>query len=315
MKKFYNQIKVKKWYAYLAISFAAITFTMGIQMFIQVAHTFTSGVSAIALLPTMLIDELAPYVGLLYLGLNLPLILFFWKKIKKDFILKTSFFLLIQAATGSLFVFDSVSDSLTNLIVDPDQVLTLIWPIFILAAIGGLFIGSTTAIAWKFGGSSGGSDIITYYFSTKKKVSVGLMAFIVSMSFVAVSFIITIIVKEELRSNAFSILMATIGYVAIGSLMVNILYPKYAKVLVEVHSKDTKKISDYLRRTKYIHSWQVRDVTSGFSGEKKHVITTVMLLLEFKEFKNNVIAIDPDAWLSTNKVRNLHGKFDTRNIE
>ncbi len=48
------------------------------------------------------------------------------------------------------------------------------WPIFVytLSAVG--LLGAAGAISWKCGGSTGGTDIIAYYYSTKKRKSIVL---------------------------------------------------------------------------------------------------------------------------------------------
>lgn len=314
--KAYSVIKTKKWYAYLMIFISAILFTFSIQAFIQVAKSFTSGVSSISLVPTLLIDDIGPYTTVIYLGLNIPLLIMYWKKIKKDFIYKTTFFLVSSAAFGLLFMFDGVTDWTHHLVIKhPENVLDDVWPIFLLSSLGGLFVGGSIAITWKFGGSSGGGDIITYYYSTKKKVSIGLASFFVSMAFVAIAFITTISIKENLRASAFPILTSTILYVGISSFMINTIYPKYSKIHVEIHSSKINEITKYLKKTKYPHSWQIVDFKSGYLNADKKMILTVMLLVEFKEIRKQLKTIDESVWISATSVRSQFGKFNTVRVD
>ena len=315
MKTLYQKVRVKKAYAYFNIVISSLFYTLAVQAFVQVAHTLTAGVSAIALVPTMIFDDIRPYVGLIYLGLNIPLIIIFWKKLKREFIYKTSFFLICQAGFGALFFIDALKDAMESLIINPDRVLKETWPVFILASLGGVFVGLSTSIAWKFGGSSAGGDIFAYYYSTKRKRPVGAMMFIVSMVFVVISFSITVAMDSEIRDNAMTILIATIIYVGITSIVINLVYPKYSIVLVEIHTEKTKEITKYFKDTKYVHSWQIREATSGFSGVDRTITSTVMLLLEFKTIKREILEIDPQAWITVSNVRQVIGNFDTKKVD
>lgn len=315
MKKTFQRIKIKKPFAYSMIFLSAFLFAISIQVFVMVAHTFTSGISALALIPSILVDGLTPYVSAIYLAMNIPLMLLFWKKVKKDFLYKTLFFLVIQALFGLIFMFDSISEPLRSLVIIPDDVLLEVWPIFIMSMLGGGAVGVSITIAWKYGGSTGGGDIITYYYSTKKKVSIGFISFLISMIFVVISFIVSISTQEDTRDKALPILVSTIMYVAISSIIVNILYPKYATVSVEVHSRKSKEINRFLKESKYIHSWQNREVQSGYVGDKKIIITTVMLLLEYKEFRKNMISIDSKVWIQAIRIKSLYGRFITTSFD
>lgn len=314
MNNIYKSIKDTKWFAYLMISFAAILFNFGIQVFVQVGRTFSSGVSSLVLVPSFLYPSLIPFVPLMYLGLNVPLIIIFWNKIRRSFIIRTIVFLLVQSAFGILFLNDNISTSIRSLIVPYDEVLEQVWPIFILSMIGGVFIGFSAAISWKFGGSSGGGDFITYYLSTKKKVPVGTVSFIISMMFLSFAFFLSIGLDPTIRTKSIPIIISTILYVFIMSIVINFVYPKYSKIKVEIHSLETEKINSMLKK-EYHHAWSIEEIESGYIGQKRKKITTVMLLLELKQFKQKILEIDPSSWISISTVKKVIGEFDTSQIE
>ncbi|NQZ65696.1 MAG: YitT family protein [Mycoplasmatales bacterium] len=297
------------------IIISAILFDIGIQMFVQVARTFPSGLSAITIVPSYLDDGLIPYIPLFYLLANIPLIIIFWNKIKKSFIIKTLFFLSVQASFGTLFFNETISNEFRSLIVEPDEVLNNKWPIFVLAAFGAVVVGFATSISWKFGGSSGGGDIIVYYFSTKKKINVGSLTFMVSLVFLMISLSFTIIFNESIRSNIVIILIGTLIYITISSLIINTAYPKYSKIKVEIHSENSNYISDFFKESNYIHAWHIQRIRGGYSNKEKEIISTTMLLLEFRSFKKTILEIDPNAWMSVTKVRNVIGNFNTLNVD
>ena len=314
MKSTYNSIKKTSWFAYFVITISSILFTIGIEMFIEVSHTLSSGLTALVLGPVLAFNFLAPYTTLIYLLANIPIILIFWKGITRKFIVRTSYFLVMQSLVGALFFFPTLSNYLQNAIVNYDDVLKQKWPIFIMSFLGSCIIGVSIALTWKYGGSSGGGDIIVYYYSTKKQISVGFIKSVIATSFSVIALLIALCTKQEIIDNVFSIIIGTVIYIGTTSWLVNLIYPKYSKVKVEIHSKNIELINSYLKET-YIHSWQIIKLKSGYLNKDIEVIQTIMLLLEYKDFSKKIKEVDSKAWISSIDVKYINGHFNVRNVE
>ena len=311
-----------KTHSWIMIFVAAILYTIGIQMFVQVAGTFSVGLGAFAQLFTMLIKGLENYFSIIYLIINIPILAFFWKNLKKQFRIKTTAFLLIQAVLGTLFLIPEVKETIIGEIrfttpntTDVETIRNQVWPTFVLALLGGLFVGTSTAIAWKRGGSTAGSDIIVYYFSTKKKQPVGTMMLIISLGIMIFSFIVGLIFSKEHRDHWLVVLASTGSYIFVSSTIVNIIYPKYSKVKMEIHSSKSKEVIKYLDSLKYNHSFQWSKQVSGYTKKPKDVISTVMLLLEVKDVVKDLKKIDPKIWIMETKIKKVIGQFDTTKVE
>ena len=311
-----------KTHAWVIILLSAILYTIGIQMFVQVAGTFSVGLGAFAQLFTITIHALKNYFSIIYLVINIPILIIFWKSLKKDFRIKTTIFLIIQAALGSLFLVPEIKDLMIgsigftpNKTVSISRIRSEVWPIIVLAMLGGIFVGASTSIAWKKGGSTAGSDIIVYYFSTKKKKPVGTIMLLISLIIMSFSFSVSLIVESSSRKHWLIIMVSTMAYVLITSAMVNMFYPKYSKVKIEIHSDKSKEIIDYLSSDKYNHSFQWVRHTSGYTKRDKNIIITVMLLLEVKTVVKELIKIDERIWILETNVRRVTGSFDTTKVD
>ena len=316
MIKFFKDAKNMTFFPWFMLFVSALLYTFGIQAFLQVAHTFSSGMGAIAALPTFISADLKQYFSVLYFAINVPLILYFWRKNKRTFMLKSLFFLIVQTAIGSLFLINEVHDLFANMIIDSSKVWDLKWPIFVLSSLGGMFVGISIGVAYKYGGSTGGTDLIIYYYSTKKKQSIGGIMMVVSIGFAILALVTTVIVDKDVRNNWLSITVSTATYIIVTFFLLNIIYPRYSKVRVEIHSEKMDEIIAYMSDTKnYIHSFQILEVTSGFTKEKKKIVMTMMLLLEFKNFLVVIREIDPNVWISATEVRRQVGKFNTSSVE
>ncbi len=77
MKNIYGRIQSKKWYPYFMIVLSAILFDIGIQVFVQVAQILPSGLSALTFVPSFINPLFIPYIPLMYLGANIPLVIIF----------------------------------------------------------------------------------------------------------------------------------------------------------------------------------------------------------------------------------------------
>ena len=313
MKNKYENIKIKKWYIYSIILLIAILYTFSINMFVSVAKIFPSGLSAITFIPSVFVEELTPFITGFYFLLNIPLLLIFWKKIKKTFIYRTVLFLIIQAAFGLLFLIPELKTYVSNIVIGKLDVEKEIWPIFLLSALGAVFVGFSVAYMWKMGGSTAGTDIIVYYYSTKKKLSVGVVAFITSILFITISFSIIFGFVSESRKNYASKIIASIIYIAINSLIINTLYPRYSKVWIEIHTTKKTEIEKFF--SKYNHAYQIRKVKSGYTKKEKHIFTLAIFNLESKQLKAELLKIDKDIWISISRLKNVIGKLSSQNID
>ncbi len=298
---------------YLMISLAALLYSFGINAFFQTANIFSTGIGSVAGLITYSTKELLPYFSLLYLALNIPLILIFWKKIKKAFILRTSFFLIMQALFGLIFIVPEVSDGLANILGSQVDIQKDVWPILVLPLAGAIFVGVSMALSYKAGASTGGTDIVVYYYSTKKKISIGKLAFIASLILITFSFSTTLALGKTNLDNWYITLLSTIAAALIASIMVDRLYPKYSKRKLEIHTSKQKEVEKFLKSSN--HAYFTNEVVSGYTNKRKNVIYTTVLLLEVKKYRKELFAIDKQIWISDSRVDRVFGNFNSSSVE
>jgi uncharacterized membrane-anchored protein YitT (DUF2179 family) len=311
IKRKIKKIKKTRHYIYFMLTFASLIYALSIQSFVFVSRILPSGLSSISTLFAIIFPLLGPYITIIYLILNFPLIIWVWKKLEnKIFLYRSIYFLVCQAIIGAIFIIKPINNFLINMITSREDTLKKVWPIFLLSGIAGIFNGFSYSLTWKYGGSNGGSNFITYYFSQKKEKPIGNISFLVSIFFVIFSFLIALILKEEIRNNFVPILLANILYTGIVSSIINSLYPRYSKVKVEIHSEKINLINKYLKK-KYRHAWKIIEFESGYTGLKKKMISTNMLLIEFHSFKHKIKKVDPNVWISVQKSIKIVGFFDS----
>ncbi|VEU58487.1 YitT family protein [Mycoplasmopsis gallinacea] len=365
------QLWQRYWRRILMIIVSAIIFNFGIQFFLLRADTIPSGLTGIPTLLTILLPILKPYFSLIYFGVNLPLFILYWRKIKKSFLYLTLFFMISQILVNLVFTIPEVHDffmSKINFVPDGfkdsftvgERVISQkeawyqegqTWPILLYGTIGSFFIGIGIAISWKAGGSTGGTDIVAYYFSTKSKKSIGGVLTIISFVTASIFLIIYgalspnlkhyVVSPEEITLNPNGTIdlvkfnellkqdtkvqtqqiyfgmreLSTFTYIITTNLTVNLLYPKYKKTSLVIVSSDPKQIMAYFKLINYWHSYRITRFKSGYTGEYSYKIETVILYLEAKSLIHDLKLIDPNIWISINVIDGIVGKFNTQYVE
>ena len=314
------QFLAKEWKKILILFVAAFFYAFGTVIFLVQANTIPSGVSSISQTLLYFFSELKPYVTLIYFALNIPLIIFFWNKVKKQFIFLSFLFMLFNSFWG--FILGEFGEPINDwFIVIQGWDIALIdtpgystWPIFVYVSLGLLINSIAASVAWKSGASTGGTDIVAYYFSTKSKKDVGNFLWIISMLLSFCS-IVALHLGGQYDSLFGIRTICSLFYILFSSFIINKLYPKYKKVVMKIDSKKHKEIVQHFRDTNYWHGFKITESISGYTDVKVYTIETVLLLLEFKEIQNQVIEIDPNAWITRTKIEDQSGNFDYSKID
>lgn len=142
---------------YVYLTFGVIIFALGVQGIIIPNFLTMGGVSGIAIMLHYLLNF---PVGLMNLLLNIPLYIWGYFTINRDFIFKTFYAVTLLSILLDLF-------KNLDFIQSPDP--------FLGAVFGGLVIGIGGGICYAQGGSAGGLDIIAKALNRKYGISLGLV--------------------------------------------------------------------------------------------------------------------------------------------
>ncbi|TCG10577.1 YitT family protein [Mycoplasma todarodis] len=324
---------IRKWAWIITILIvSSFLFSLGVKLFVSSAKTFSSGLGAFPQFLTYITDLDQKYFSILYFLFNIPFLIVFFFLVRKKFIILTFVWLLFQLTWGqSMEIMPGIKDA------DPFHIglyktaqggkettiglVTENWAIIIQPCVGAVITGTGTALAWKTGGSSGGADIITYYISTRKQKSPGVVATIVSLSIALTMIVIQTImgnvpIGDDPTQMLFGpITWGTLGYIFISSAILSKIYPRYKKVEVVISSNKVEQIVRYFKYTGYVHGYNVSTMKSGYTGKEVKTIRTVMLFLELKPILKKLKEIDPNVWISTTVVSGIIGNFNHKSVE
>ncbi|BAP01214.1 ABC transporter permease protein [Mycoplasmopsis californica HAZ160_1] len=343
---------IKTFYMFLA----AFLFNFGLVVFLRKSETIPSGLSGIPMLISLVHKETAPYFALMYLAFNIPLFAIFGWRIKRSFSLHTLEFMIFQIIIQFFLTFEFVKgasaagwfEKYFNIAPGWEREITIngnlyenpvTWPILANGLIGSVFVGASIAVAWKFGGSTGGTDIIGFYFSTRRKKSIGVVLSTIAIFTSIVFLLIFAFMKPHANSvkvindvaegkniqyfqttneHVFFGMREVTSFVYIGVVngLVSLLYPKYKKVTMEIACAENFDIVlQYFRDIHYWHAYSIQEHTSGYTGKKVYKLTTTLLVLECKNIIKDLRNLHPRVWISIKPVKLTIGHFDTRYVD
>lgn len=96
---------------------------------------------------------------------------------------------------------------------------------------------------------------------------------------------------------------------------IELIFPKYRKIRIEIYSKTPEKIIDRFKLINYWHGYNIDKLVAGYTNTETVKIETFALYLEQNLIKNEILLADPNAWMTVSRVHNIIGKFDTSKVE
>lgn len=229
-------------------------------------------------------------ISLAILLLNIPLFIWGLKEIDREFI----FYSLI--GTAALIIALPITKPYIYLpSVD----------LFLAAVFSGVVIGIGVGIILKFGGSSGGTDIVSIIMKKKANISVGAVSFYFNIVVLVLS---VFFFKLEL------VLYTCISMWVSGKVIDAVLEGFNRKKSVTIISDKNEIIAERImneinRGVTYLEGY------GGFTGEKKAVINSIVNNFENAKLKEIIREEDPTAFVVITDAIEVAGKgFTFKNI-
>ena len=290
-----------------------------------------------------------------YLLANVPLIIFSYKKIGKNFTIISTIPVLLSNIiplllnlipnADKLFVFGDTISKVTSiengiitetgtelnkygvniltfingqfngeLILDAPKFISM----FLYTMMAGIFNGMAISMIMAVGGSAGGLDFISFYFSYKKNKPLGtiLLSFNISSVIITTmlgSYISAIIVNPEVyyRYEFFfsQNLLTGFIYAVILSLMIGNLFPKDKVVKISIYSSQVLKIRNYLYSKNFNHSLTINTTTGGYSMSKQQNIEIICMFIEIPKILHQLRTCDAQGLITITRVKGIDGKL------
>ena len=191
---------------------------------------------------------------------------------------------------------------------------------FMYTAAAGLLNGLAYSMALAVGGSTGGLDFVSFYYSYKKNKSIGKMLLFFNMGSVLLTSIIGAYIPAIIADGNASYerffsqnLVSGIIYSILVTLVINLLFPKDKAVKITIYSEKAHKIRDYLYSKNFNHSLTINTTTGGYSMTEKKNIEIICMFIEIPRILREIRYCDIDTLVTITPLKGIEGKLRIEN--
>ena len=231
--------------------------------------------------------------GILYFILNIPVILLGWFKIGHRF----TIFTVINVALTSLFI--SVLPQSIEQIVMLDSQLTR-------TLFAGILSGFSAAASFKAETSSGGIDVISYYFANRKSKGVGKYSIIFN-SVIVITFVALDLIEGKPVAEATTGLIYSIIYLVTSAFVIDSINIRNKKTQLQIFT-DNPNLAHILIEN-FPHGATTVDAIGAYSGNKKTIVYMTLSTTEVKSAVSLIQEKDPNAFINVIELRQVYGRF------
>lgn len=243
--------------------------------------------------------------SILYFIFNIPVFILGWLKIGKRF----TIFSIINVSLASLFI-SILPPSVETLVLYDSQLTRTLF--------AGILAGFSAAIAFKGNVSSGGMDIIAYFFANRKSEGVG--KYNISFNFIVVSlyFVLNLIqpgANLEAVANpnvtkvniAITSFISSVLYLVMTSFVIDLINVRNKKSQMQIITNDENLAQILIAN--FPHGATTVKGVGAYSNNEKNVIYMTVSSTEVADVVRLVQEVDEKAFINVTDLRQVFGKF------
>lgn len=265
------------------IIIGAAIFSFGLVHFNMQNNLAEGGFTGITLLLYFLFQLDPSYTNLI---LNIPVFIIGWKLLGRNAFLYT----LLGTVSVSVFLWVFQRNQF-NIPLKEDLTLA--------ALFAGVFIGVGLGIIFRFGGTTGGVDIIARLMNKFTGISMGKTMFTFDAVVITLSLIFYLSYKEAM----YTLVAVFIGARVIDFMLEGAYAARGAMIISDLNDEIAKKIMNEMERGVTILSGR-----GSFTKKERDVLYCVVPKNEIIRLKNVITSVDPHAFVSVSSVNDVLGE-------
>ena len=265
------------------IIFGSAIFSFGLVHFNMQNNLAEGGFTGITLLLYFLFQLDPSYTNLL---LNIPVFIIGWKLLGRNAFLYT----LLGTVSVSVFLWIFQRNQFH---IPLKEDLTL------AALFAGVFIGVGLGIIFRFGGTTGGVDIIARLVNKFTGISMGKTMFVFDAAVITLSLIFYLSYKEAM----YTLVCVFIGARVIDFMQEGAYAARGAMIISDFNDAIAAKIMNEMER-----GVTVLSAHGAFSKKERDVLYCVVPKNEIIRLKNVITSVDPHAFVSVSFVNDVFGE-------
>ncbi|NOU97528.1 DUF2179 domain-containing protein [Paenibacillus sp. LMG 31456] len=278
---------LERLHSILPILLGTAIYAFGLHYFVISNELMEGGITGIALLLNY-IFQFPPSISTLVI--NVPLFLLGWKFLGKE----TMFYSIIGTVSLSLFLWIMEwliqHKWLVPFRTEHDY--------FLVTAYAGLTLGIGLGLVFRYGGTTGGSDIIARIGQKWKGWSMGQVILLFDGLVIGTAFFF--IPKEKILYTLVAVFITT----KVIDIIIEGAYAARAFTIITDHAEElVTMISEQTDR-----GATIIPAIGGYSRQNKNVVYCVVYRQEMKRLKDLTRSIDPHAFIIINEVHDVLGE-------
>jgi uncharacterized membrane-anchored protein YitT (DUF2179 family) len=264
------------------MTLGAFLVAIGFNMFLIPHQLLSGGLSGISMMIGYLTGA---NIAWLYLVLNIPVLVWGWFTLGRRFVIWSTYSVL--AATLFLKVVPVMHTA--------DDIL-------LGAVFGGVIVGFGSGLALRYGGSSGGFDVVASIVTKRRDFPIGMIIFLLNAFVIAILIFFT--------RNWDLALYSLIAIFSAGK-VVDLVHVRHIKVTAFIITTKTEE----LRKKLLVHPRGITIIkTQGaFSSAERDMLMTVRTKFEVAELCKTIKTIDPHAFINIVETVGVVGDFRRQN--
>ena len=294
----------------IMVTISTVIYCMGVMWFLQPASLYSGGVTGIAQLISNSCSRFFNVkidLGLIVFLINIPILIFGWKKVSKRFVICSLISIILQTVLMNEII--PVVDFGINTGLNPITGVTFPgsgseMDLLLLSFVGGFISGVGSALALRYGTSTGGVDILAQAVSFKKNISIGFISLVVN--------VIIAILGALLFGNP-AVAFYTIIRIIVQSVITDKVHTAYNFLKVEIVTTKTQEVSQLLL-SDIGRGITIINAIGAYTHTEKSVLEIIISSYEMHRVIDDTKRIDPSAFITVSPVRRVIGNFKRKTI-
>ena len=294
----------------IMVIISTVIYCMGVMWFLEPASLYSGGVTGIAQLISNSCSRFFNFkidLGLIVFLINIPILIFGWKKVSKRFVICSVISIILQTVLMNEII--PVVDFGINTGLNPITGVTFPgsgseMDLLLLSFVGGFISGVGSSLALRYGTSTGGVDILAQAVSFKKNVSIGFISLVVN--------VIIAILGALLFGNP-AVAFYTIIRIIVQSVITDKVHTAYNFLKVEIVTTKTQEVSELLL-SDIGRGITIINAIGAYTHTEKSVLEIIISSYEMHRVIDDAKRVDPSVFITVSPVRRVIGNFKRKTI-
>jgi uncharacterized membrane-anchored protein YitT (DUF2179 family) len=292
------------------VTISTVIYCMGVMWFLEPASLYSGGVTGIAQLISNSCGRFFNIkidLGLIVFLINIPILIFGWKKVSKRFVICSVISIVLQTVLMNEII--PVVDFGINTGLNP--ITGVMFPgsgsemdLLLLSFVGGFISGVGSSLALRYGTSTGGVDILAQAVSFKKNISIGFISLVVN--------VIIAILGAFLFGNP-AVAFYTIIRIIVQSVITDKVHTAYNFLKVEIVTTKTQEVSQLLL-SDIGRGITIINAIGAYTHTEKSVLEIIISSYEMHRVIDDAKRVDPSVFITVSPVRRVIGNFKRKTI-